>query len=325
MENEAQQQPPRPQEKDNGRQAPSYNDIRQNIRTIKTVIRIARLASNPVVIWTLVGIFIAIVIYMLFFSSAGALPFGGGSSSSQQTPTAGTGTPKTPPIPGLTLILTGPNAVDNGTNIEYSVSVSYDKTLTTTPIENITVYLDVPINSTFVRTTGSDLRNGNIISWPLSDTQNQSSFAFVLNPSINDVTLPVKVYAKTNGGSGSTASANNCGGKYALDNPIGNFGDPVCNFTKDDLYTLLQSLDPANASRWYTIIVPCEAPGYNSNAYNPNSYSGSGAYGLFQMNPSNHGYNPLDAGDVEWRQQTQNAISYSKLIPSLGAYWACAQ
>ena len=140
MENEAQQQQPKPEERRDRKKIPSYSDIRSTFRTVKTVARIVKMATNPAVIWALVGIFIAIVIYMLFFGGGGSLPFGGGGSPSQQPPT-GTGSPKTPPIPGLSLTLTGPNTADNGMSLEYSVQVSYDKNLATIPIENITVLI----------------------------------------------------------------------------------------------------------------------------------------------------------------------------------------
>lgn len=209
MENEAEQQQPRPQERKERKKATSYSDIRQTFRSVKTVVRVVRMATNPAVIWALVGVFISIIIYMLFFSGAGALP-GGGGSSSNQPPTTGTTNPKTPPIPGLTLSLTGPNTANFIVDKElgYTVSISYDKTIANTPpIENITVYLDVPANSSFVRASGNNTQNGGTISWSLSDTQNQSSLTFVLSPLGDDITIPVKVYAKVSGGGSAGGSS----------------------------------------------------------------------------------------------------------------------
>ncbi|OGE10483.1 hypothetical protein A3A60_02980 [Candidatus Curtissbacteria bacterium RIFCSPLOWO2_01_FULL_42_26] len=129
----------------------------------------------------------------------------------------------------------------------------------------------------------------------------------------------------------------NCFGKWFLDNPVGNFGDPLCDFGEEKLYNLLQQLDPANAAYWFYTIVPCEAPGYNVNAFNPNSTSGE-AFGLYQMGHQAYpqygldyqigdgATNGYDRGDVKWDLQTSNAINWNKTY--LGedfSYWGCAQ
>ena len=104
MENdEAENQQPGSQEQKK-RQAPSYNDIRQTIKTVKTVVRIVRLAANPTVAWTLVAIFAVIVIYMLFFHGGGS-PFGGGDETSQQNQATGTGSASLGPGPAQDSVL----------------------------------------------------------------------------------------------------------------------------------------------------------------------------------------------------------------------------
>lgn len=113
-----------------------------------------------------------------------------------------------------------------------------------------------------------------------------------------------------------------CGGKYTLDNLLGNFGDPLCDFSKDKLTRLLQNLDSDNWKFWYYKIVPCES-GYNPNAYNGNAVDPAGAWGLFQMGRGRNGQ--FDHGDVPWKEQSYNAVQYNKLIGETFAYWACAQ
>ncbi len=119
------------------------------------------------------------------------------------------------------------------------------------------------------------------------------------------------------------ATSGNCNGRYSLGNPIGNFGDPNCNFSKDGLFQILQQIDPGNANFWYYSVVPCESS-YNPNAYNPYAKDPAGAFGLFQMGRGRNGQ--YDHGDVEWHSQPGNAVSYKNIV--LGgsfAYWACAQ
>jgi hypothetical protein len=118
-----------------------------------------------------------------------------------------------------------------------------------------------------------------------------------------------------------------CGGKYRLTNPRKkNFGDPSCNFTKNDLFTLLKQQDPANATKWFNTVVSCES-GYNPNAY-ASPATGTpdkgGAWGLFQMGQGKNG--TYDHGDVEWRLQASNAVNYNnKVIKGNWRYWACAK
>lgn len=120
-----------------------------------------------------------------------------------------------------------------------------------------------------------------------------------------------------------------CGGKYDLNYPIPhtNFGDPVCDFTKNGLFTLLQQLDPANASFWFNTVVTCES-GYNPNAIqNPAiAVDPAGAWGLFQMGRGRNGQ--FDHGDVPWREQARNAVTYNNNLFNLHLgwhYWACGR
>jgi len=118
-------------------------------------------------------------------------------------------------------------------------------------------------------------------------------------------------------------TTDNCNGKYNLNNPIGNFGDPTCTFSKDQLYSLLQQYDAQLAKHWFHVVVPCES-GYNPNAYNNAAVDSAGAWGLFQMGRGKNG--PNDHGDVNWEQQASNAVFYNKMLINKGLngrYWEC--
>lgn len=122
-----------------------------------------------------------------------------------------------------------------------------------------------------------------------------------------------------NGGD-EPSSQDTCGGTYKLHPVYGNFGDPSCNFTKEGLYALLKQSDPAEADYWFTTVVRKESS-YIPNAFNSNSTSGLGAFGLFQMNPLGKGNTQYDAGNVAWQRQTSNAINYNNFLSTLGRTW----
>jgi hypothetical protein len=139
----------------------------------------------------------------------------------------------------------------------------------------------------------------------------------------------------------SPPSTSDCGGHYArtftknINQPSfqyassPNFGDPNCTLTSasdlDALYTLIQQLEPnkVRADSLFACVAKYESS-YNPNAFLGNSTSGAGAYGLYQMNPASHG-GTSDVGDVEWRQQTANAINHISGYASIKAYWGVAR
>jgi len=127
----------------------------------------------------------------------------------------------------------------------------------------------------------------------------------------------------TTGGPVPGSNKNTCNNTYTLNNPRGmNFGDPNCDFKKEDLSAYLQKIDPANASNWYSVIAICES-GYNPNAYaSPatGTPDAGGAWGLFQMGQGKNGQ--YDHGDVYWRTQADGAVNYrNKVINGSWAYW----
>lgn len=256
----------------------------------------------------------------------------------------------TPSISGLKLEKTGPSQVNVDNDISYTINGSYDGN------EDIVVVDKIPQHTEFKTATGNFTCDGNpssscnknsqLVEWKLNDNNPKSfSFSLTVHPIQNDVTVVNIAEPKIAGkvvpiGGDDPPNKNTCDGKYTQvmkKNPLGqNFGDPSCNFTKDDLYTLLKQQDPANADFW-RLIVRCES------SYIPNEYfrcgggrctpDPAGAWGLFQMGsdfPGNRRNGPFDRGDVAWQQQISNAINYYKteLLPkkrSIGDYWECAQ
>ncbi len=302
----------------------SVENLKKIYRTGKKLIQAARwlfsfLPGGPL---TLGAIIIGALLALAFFSIVFGLmdPIPGGSIPTLPTDSS---QPKQT-IPGLTLTLTGPVEINNGEQLQYTVSVTYNPSVATTPLSDIVVYDILPDNTSFVEATGAYTYENGQISWPMS--QNQNSFTFTLRPTAPDILITNTVYAGVASGAsaGANPTANSCSGKYNLaTSPIGaNFGDPDCQFTKDALFRLLQSLDPSNANKWYFEIVPCES-GYNPNAYNGSAVDPVGAWGLFQMGQGRNGQ--FDHGDVGWSSQTSNAVTYNRdLINSSFAYWGCA-
>lgn len=323
-QNQPQDQPDPQNQQERKKRSPidDLNSVKSTINTARTIINVAKYAFNP---WILVGIFIFIIIYMLFFGGGGS--FGGGSSdSSQQQGTGTVPTSQLPPIPGLTINLTADAAVGNETPIDFTASYTYDPSKNNNiPLSQITLYDDIPPNTTFGTTNGKPTQNGNTVSWLLSD--NPSPITFTLKPTSDDINVSNYVYAKSAGGGGNSGlppSNNNCGDSGyqgfmdILPNHL-NFGDPQCEVTsaynnpahRDLMYNYVKSLDPQNSVLWFYCIAYGESS-WDPNAYLAASTSGYGAYGLFQMNPSGKGVNQYDAGDVDWRTQIQNAVNYNK-------------
>jgi hypothetical protein len=154
-------------------------------------------------------------------------------------------------------------------------------------------------------------------------------FTLKVQKTINKDGVPIVVTANGAGGAagsiGGNVAANKstCSGKYQLTSPLGNFGDPQCNFTRQALGTEESQLDSAHKFTW-DCIARYESGGgtsYDPNAYNGNSTSGEGAYGLFQMNPPGKGNNQYDNGGVNWPVQLSNAVNYNKGLGGNFGYW----
>ena len=308
--------------------------IYDNIQKITKYTRVVVSAFNPA-IWIPIGIF-ALVFFIIILNndSTSALNGGGGGGGSDDSSSA-PGGPVVPAIPGFNIDIDGPQEAENGIDLEYTVTITHDPAVAP-PLASIEVYDSLPAGASLVSTTGV-LKPGSSSPniWPLSETPNQGAFQIIIRPNQTDTFFNYSVSARQIAGSGGTGggvppTADNCNGKYEFThwtskNPLNaNYGDPLCDFTKDDLYTLIQQTDPANADFWYT----CARM---ESTYVPNAYAGpetgtpdqGGAWGLYQMGRGLNG--PTDHGDVEWKQQLQNAVAHSKKTNSFKDYWQCAR
>lgn len=329
---------------DNNRDGKGSSEVLDNAKKVykvaRKIIDAARWLFNflPGGVFTLGVLVITALIALAFFSIVFGLmsPIPGGSLPSLPDSTEPVET-----IEGLKLELIGPNKIANSDDIEYTVNVIYDATIAKVPLSDIVVYEILPENTSFVSAQGAYTFNNGRVEWPMA--QNSNSFTFTLKPTMPDIKIFNKVYAKNIGSSSSSGSSSGsrpasltetCEGKYTLDNPLGaNFGDPSCSFkSPDQLHALLQQLDPGNADYWFFQIAYCETRGtYDPNAVNRASTSGS-AWGLFQMGheaypalniPRQMG-DDYDRGDVDWETQTSNAINHNHLRHDDFSYWDCS-
>lgn len=265
------------------------------------------------------------------FNHCGA-PIGGGGGNAGTTPTS-----------TIDIEKTGPKVVDNGQDIPYQIKVTNNGVA---PVD-IDITDPIPNNTEFV--DASDLAGNvsGVITWHVTGIAPGASrtVTMTVKPLVNDtyITNQASATISAGGGSGSgtntggntgtggtnqggnsggntAANNDNCGGKYSLNNPIGNFGDPNCNFNKSDLFQAFQQADPTNAEYWFNVVIPCES-GYNPDSYNPNSTDGDGAFGLTQMGRGQNGQ--YDHGDVNWPLQASNSVNYQHQITGW-TYWACA-
>lgn len=280
----------------------------------------------------------------------------------------------------LTITKSGPSTAALNDPLPYQINVSYPGTAQDIVIQDTipqgTDYVDSSPNAKFDPATRT-------ATWNLKDFV-ASQGGILSNPT---ATLNIKLKATVdkltivNQAQGSVIGANavpsqpagvpigdylppndnNCSGKYSLGNRFlpKNFGDPSCNYTKDQAYDLLKQQDPGNADWWFYQVMACES-GYNPNAWLdpdniPHSPDAGGAWGLVQDGSSailtpdslyqnyssrrsvttsdmtqlpglapdiwGHG-GEYDRGDVNWQIQIKNAVELLKVRGK--GYWACA-
>jgi uncharacterized repeat protein (TIGR01451 family) len=294
-----------------------------------------------------------ILLFVLFFVFI--LTTGGSAGSYNQNQT------QSP----LQVTKTGPAQANVGDKLQYSINVTYPGSATDVVISD-----PLPQGTTYVSSnpSGQLTTTGNAgpgkspptITWdaktlklPLANPIN-ITISLTLQATKNNNNIGNVATVTLDGGSlsasGGTGGANtayvppstdNCGGKYSTDMEDNallkkNFGDPDCNFSKDQLYTQLKQEDPKDAAVFYTIIVPCESS-YDPDIWVPPApgLDPQGPWGLFQMGsskppglpppaPGENGVN--DRGDVNWQVQIINATTTGKSEPSLestqGGYWS---
>lgn len=263
----------------------------------------------------------------------------------------------------LQLVKEGPTTAAAGSLLRYTINAAYNGAA-----EDIIVTDKIPIGTTFFIATQPYAYDPitRTVTWHTKETNpsNPSTATLILSLTANvNNNYIINIARGTAIAAAGTANNNNCGGKYTSDLaknwlfPL-NFGDPACDFNKQDLRDLLHKLDPVNEAWWYTHVIPCES-GYNPNIWrDPNIIThtpdAGGAWGLFQigsstiMEPeslySNHSNRrnvtkadvvqqpglaagiwghgkEYDRGDVDWRLQVEYAVN---LLKSRGrSYWAC--
>jgi uncharacterized repeat protein (TIGR01451 family) len=249
----------------------------------------------------------------------------------------------------------GDSEVENNQEINYEVNITYSG------IGNADIVITDPIpqNTEYIQGSASDGGNllGNVLTWDLKQIPANSpkKLTFKVKPLQENIFVENTAEAKItgqlaqsstpkpdsqtppDGGANQPPNQENCaGGKlpdfpdgYKLGNPIGNFGDPSCNFSKDKLHQLLKQLDPTNADYWFLTVARCESnwvPNAYANHLAVGTPDSAGAWGLFQMGRGKNG--ELDHGDVPWQKQTTNAVGYNNNITKLGLawrYWQCAK
>lgn len=235
---------------------------------------------------------------------------------------------------------------ENGEKIDYIIQVTYELACRTRSLPSLIVTDKIPdgtepvegsAKSGFYNTAGTGPdgvydASTRTVTWTFQNfpTSNPAYIYLSVQPDpdkqdiwvVNEAT--VRYTFDSIGGSaigGFPPTQDNCNGTYQLTNPLGNFGDPKCDFDKDILFAQLQQQDPTEAAYWFTVLIPKETkPPYNPNSYNPGSTSGRGAYGLYQMNPDN-GTDTYDIGNVDWQRQTSNAINYNNVLARSGRAW----
>jgi hypothetical protein len=260
----------------------------------------------------------------------------------------------------LTLSKTGPAATANAGNYDYTITYAFPL-----PAQDLVITDKLPQGVDYVSSPAKKINYDTAtktITWKLSENQPpdngnvynsiNGSFTFTVHTTLKDTTVfnlgaegtIIGATAGNNLPINVARSKNDCNGRYDLSVLPNNenFGDPQCTFNYTDLnereklFTILKNLDPEHATDWFVNIVSCES-GYNPNAYNGNSTSGKGAYGLFQMNPAPRvnigrtgatGPQIYDIGDVVWNQQADNAVHYNEYLIKSGkqfCYWECAK
>ncbi len=258
------------------------------------------------------------------------------------------------PLTKLTITKSGPTTAGINDELPYQITVTYPNQavdiVVTDRIPDGTDYIDSSPSANFDSATRT-------ATWNLKDYQTppgailsntNTTLSIRLRASANDLVIvnqaegTVTPYTPppTTGGGGPPAEgyippapeSNNCSGKYDFskypeNNPLGNYGDPQCNFSKDNLYKLLQSKEtnPEFVNIWFNVIVPAES-GYSPQAWAPpvgqqKELDAGGAWGLYQMGSSTPPGSPppspgqngeFDRGDVNWEIQTRNAHTYWK-------------
>lgn len=186
--------------------AKRITDAAQKARAAAQAVQAAAAAANPWVIAIILAVVGVILIYIFFFSHGSALEDNNSDTATTTAPGGGTIPPKG--IPGLSITMTGPQVVNNGEDIEYTISYTYDVSLGKVPLESILLFDTVPQNASFVSTSGVQAADSTptLVTWSLQDPANQKPFNIVLHPTVEDSYVQNTVSAKITAGAGGSPS-----------------------------------------------------------------------------------------------------------------------
>lgn len=151
-------------------------------------------AANPEVV-IIAAIIIGVILMFFMFFMGGGGGRGGQLAYPSPSPTPPGGYT---PIPKLTLNKTGPNHVDNGRDIEYSIDATY------TGNQELILTDIIPQNASFVSATGIYQSGPGNVVWKLKDNPFPTStdgstkytFKITLHPTSNDIVVTNKAYAE---------------------------------------------------------------------------------------------------------------------------------
>src|SRR6185369_2129154 len=248
----------------------------------------------------LFGVFALLIVPTVFFLTL----LGGGpgqDEKNRQDAAAAAGTST------LTITKTGPESGSADQYLNYTIHA-----VSSVPTTNINLVDKIPVNTQYFKAPGGTFKAGagtdpGSVSWNTKGTANPSDATFTITVRVDHNVQNVRIVNVVTGTSEESvtgtgvvgfipATSTNCGkydfSKWPEKNPLGNFGDPLCNYTQAGITSLIKALDPANLHWWYDVIILHETAGTMS----PNAFSGlsaaqckldcGGAWGLYQMGSS---------------------------------------
>ena len=190
--------------RENGQNKKKERSLVEDVKAIKNIFDKAKMLANPATPW-IVGALTLILIFFLFFNNSDSAKgtSGGSGSGNQPTPLVGGNNPTVPSIPGLSISITGPESINNGEDISYTINVTYDKSLAKTLLENIELYATIPTGAVYKPelSSGEPIEpSATPVVWPLSNTKNQHNFTVVLHPDVVDAYISFTIAARVVGG-----------------------------------------------------------------------------------------------------------------------------